>query len=113
MFFNATKTRKAAAIIDYGQYKGADVLNGYENGVYNVAVTVFDYDTKARVDNYLNNAKNIVLYDKIKGFLQGAASRTLPLVLNSKPFYNDNVPQTRPAVKPSIRETSKNDACPC
>ena len=80
--------RAAWAVLDFGNLKNAEYMNGYEGGQYHVLVTAFEPDNLKR---YLSGHGNKILYDKRKDALQRGSGRLWPSHLNRTPFA-DSIP---------------------
>ena len=107
------KTGKTAlASVDfYGlndkvKYKYAQYMNGYEGGLYNVVVTTYNPDD---MQSYLDNPKNVIIYDKKKGLSEVGSGSKLPSHLTDKPFYEDIVTQPKQEVNKNSDRVSNNE----
>lgn len=80
--------RAAWAVLDFGNLKNAEYMNGYEGGQYHVLVTAFEPDNLKR---YLSHNVREILYDKRKDALQRGSGRLWPSHLNRTPFA-DSIP---------------------
>ena len=81
-----------------------EYMNGYEGGVYNFVVTTYNPDD---LPGYLNDPKNLVLYDKQKGLPERGSGSKLPSHLTDKPFYEDIVPHEEDGV--NTEDAQKSD----
>ena len=98
---NAQK-RKIAAIVELGEPKNPVYLNGYVGGGYNVVVTFFS----PTGDNYLNDDRNIILYDK-KGTSQRGSGSFVPSHLKDVPFA-DSLADENKKVNTSQRNSTED-----
>ena len=88
----------ALIVISPGRSFNADLLNGYEGGAYNVAVTAYGLDD---VNHYLKDERHVVRYDKkSKANHEEAAGSFVPSLSNDSPYSDTNVAQNAPDVNP-------------
>ena len=82
--------KTALAVIEIGDYKPEWTMNGYEDGLYNMLVTVFPPDSGV-VNDLLNNKNNQIIYDKKKDTTRSTPGSTVPSVSNDASFFNDSI----------------------
>ena len=88
----------ALIVISPGRSFNTDLLNGYEGGAYNVAVTAYGLDD---VNHYLKDERHVVRYDKkSKANHEEAAGSFVPSLSNDSPYSDTNVAQNAPDVNP-------------
>ena len=82
-----TETKqKAVAVLEIGESKKSEYLNGYESGFYQILVTAFEPDA-GYVESLLNKNGNVKIYPKKKkGFSQSGSGNRVPSHLNESPF---------------------------
>jgi len=84
--FDTAEKQKAVAVLEIGENKNPEYLNGYNGGFYQVLVTAFEPDT-GYVETLLNKNSNIKIYPKKKkGSSQRGSGNRVPSHLNESPF---------------------------
>lgn len=103
--FETAEKQKAVAVLEIGESKKSEYLNGYESGFYQILVTAFEPDT-GYVETLLNKDGNIKIYPKKKkGASQSGSGNRVPSHLNESPFAN-SIAETEPEVKSSDETSS-------
>ncbi len=103
--FSDKGVKTALVPFDFDEHKSSFSVNGYEGGVYNVAVTVYD---PVSLDDYLKKPENEIIYDKKRDTPQSGSGSILPSHLNGTPFAN-MLSQTGNDVKGSCSYRSTSD----
>ena len=86
--YKSKNDAEAIAVIEIGEDKNPEYLNGYKGGKYQVLITAFNPDENT-IDSILNNSNNRVLYPKKKkGSSQRGSGNNVPSHLNDSPFAN-------------------------
>ena len=84
--YKSSNNTEAVAIIEIGEHKNPQYLNGYKGGEYQVLITTFNPDENT-IESILNNSSNRVLYPKKKkGSSQRGSGNNVPSHLNDSPF---------------------------
>ena len=84
--YKSKNDAEAIAVIEIGEDKNPEYLNGYKGGKYQVLITAFNPDENT-IDSILNNSNNRVLYPKKKkGSSQRGSGNNVPSHLNDSPF---------------------------
>ena len=84
--YKSSNNTEAVAIIEIGEHKNPQYLNGYKGGEYQVLITTFNPDENT-IESILNNNSNRVLYPKKKkGSSQRGSGNNVPSHLNDSPF---------------------------
>ena len=103
--FETAEKTKAVAVLEIGENKNPEYLNGYNGGFYQVLVTAFEPDT-GYVETLLGKDGNIRIYPKKKkGSSQRGSGNKVPSHLNESPFAN-SIAETEPEVKSSDETSS-------
>ena len=99
---------KVFAIIEIGNNKNQDVMNGYEGGLYNVWVSAFP-PKQGVLKDYLSKKGNIIIYDKTKnGNTQRGSGSRVPSLLNESPFFVEDYTTTSPESQALFEKKSEN-----
>ena len=83
--FKTAEKQKAVAVLEIGENKNPEYLNGYNGGFYQVLVTAFEPDA-GYIERILNKNGNIRIYPKKKGSSQRGSGNQVPSHLNDSPF---------------------------
>ena len=102
--FETERKQKAVAVLEIGENKNPEYLNGYNGGFYQVLITAFEPDT-GYVETLLNKNGNIKIYPKKKkGSSQRGSGNRVPSHLNESPFANSILHS-----EPKVNSNSKKD----
>ena len=103
--FETAEKTKAVAVLEIGENKNPEYLNGYNGGFYQVLVTAFEPDT-GYVETLLGKDGNIRIYPKKKkGSSQRGSGNKVPSHLNESPFAN-SIAETELGIKSSDETSS-------
>lgn len=94
------------AVLDFGDFKYADLMNGFEGGNYNILVTAFEPDS---FEQYISSNNNEIVYDKKKDYHQSGSRGLSPSHLRGQSF-EDSVPPSEPNVKKNQKSSLKGEA---
>ena len=102
--YKSSKNTEGIAVIEIGEHKNPEYLNGYKGGEYQVLITAFNPDD-GFIDSILNKKSNRVLYPKKKkGASQRGSGNNVPSHLNDSPFAI-SIPQTKPKSNTSDKKS--------
>lgn len=109
--FETAEKTKAVAVLEIGENKNPEYLNGYNGGFYHVLVTAFEPDT-GYVETLLGKDGNIRIYPKKKkGSSQRGSGNKVPSHLNESPFAT-SIPDSSEKINPSAKNSSRRSALP-
>lgn len=90
--FEKQTGEKAVAVIEVGESKSPNYLNGYKGGIFQILVTAFGRNNEY-IDSLSNKKGNKKVYPKKgKGASQSGSGNSVPSHLNDSPFAN-SIPQ--------------------
>jgi hypothetical protein len=80
--------RTAWAVLDFGDWKYSELMNGYPSGTYNVLVTPFEPDD---LESYMRKHVKAVVYDKAKDATSSGSNRLWSSHTSVTPFAEKNI----------------------
>lgn len=105
--FEKQTGEKAVAVIEVGESKSPNYLNGYKGGIFQILVTAFGRNNEY-IDSLSNKKGNKKVYPKKgKGASQSGSGNSVPSHLNDSPFAN-SIPQNGEKSTPSDEKVSEN-----
>lgn len=90
---------KFVAVVDLGNQKNLEYMNGYRGGKYNVLVTTYSPDN---LKAFLNREGTKIIYEK-KGEQPRGSGREMTVALKQSPFFEESIPHPTDEVKFSAR----------